>query len=84
LRDHPEVLARVGAYQAGADVFSMLRPGEKPRAKDDGKVTTSVRIELEKLEALKIIAARQRVRVNELVLQGVDHVIALHKQGRAA
>jgi predicted HicB family RNase H-like nuclease len=47
-------------------------------------MTTSMRIEPEKLEALKIIAARQRVRVNELVLQGIDHVIALHKQERAA
>jgi hypothetical protein len=41
-------------------------------------------MEPEKLEALKIIAARERVRVNELVLQGIDHVIALRRQGRAA
>jgi predicted HicB family RNase H-like nuclease len=55
------------------------------RAKvDDGKMTTSMRIEPEKLEALKIIAARERIRVNDLVMQGIDHVIALRRQGRAA
>jgi predicted HicB family RNase H-like nuclease len=59
-------------------------PANKRAKVDDGKMTTSMRIEPEKLEALKIIAARERVRVNELVMQGVDHVIALHKQGRAA
>jgi hypothetical protein len=59
---------------------------DKPAKKawDDGKMTTSLRIEPEKLEALKIIALRERVRVNELVLRGIDHVIALSKQGRAA
>ena len=58
----------------------------KPAKKtaDDGKITTSLRIEPEKLEALKIIALRERVRVNELVIRGVDHIIALHKQSQAA
>lgn len=47
-------------------------------------MTTSLRVEPEKLEALKIIALRERVRVNDLVLEGIDHVIALRRQGRAA
>jgi hypothetical protein len=59
-------------------------PATKRAKVDDGKMTTSMRIEPDKLETLKIIAARQRVRVNDLVLQGIDHVIALHKQERAA
>jgi hypothetical protein len=50
------------------------------RKVDDGKMTTSLRIDLAKLEALKIIALRKRVRVNDLVLQGIDHVIALNKE----
>lgn len=50
---------------------------------DDGKITTSLRIEANKLEALKILALRRRVRVNDLVVEGIDHVIALHKE-RAA
>jgi len=49
---------------------------------DDGKITTSLRIDTDKLEALKIIALRERVRVNDLVLEGIDHVIGL-RRGRA-
>jgi predicted HicB family RNase H-like nuclease len=61
-------------------------PAVKPAKKvaDDGKMTTSLRIDPEKLEALKIIALRERVRVNELVIRGIDHIIALHKQSQAA
>ena len=59
-------------------------PATKRAKVDDGKMTTSMRIEPEKLEALKIIAARERIRVNDLVMQGIDHVIALRRQARAA
>ncbi len=61
-------------------------PTAKPAKKvaDDGKMTTSLRIDPEKLEALKIIALRERVRVNELVVRGIDHIIALHNLGKAA
>jgi hypothetical protein len=60
-------------------------PAVKPKA-GDGKLTTSLRIEPARLEALKIIAFRERVRVNDLVLEGIDHVLALRRQkaGQAA
>jgi hypothetical protein len=44
----------------------------------DGRVVTTLRIEPELLEALKIIAARKRGKVNDLILEGVAHVLALH------
>jgi hypothetical protein len=77
LREHPVVLARVRAYQAGQDVLSTLTPGEKPRAADD-RINTTVRISPEGLEALKNVAAAKRVRVNDLLLDGAEHVLALY------
>jgi hypothetical protein len=44
----------------------------------DSRTATTLRIEPEKLEALKIIAARKRCRVNDLILEGVDYILALH------
>jgi hypothetical protein len=43
-------------------------------------MTTSLRLDAAKLEALKIIALRKRVHVNDLVVEGIDHVIALNKE----
>lgn len=70
------MLARVRAYQAGEDVQSKLLPGEKPRAADD-RVNTTLYIGPEDLEKLKIIAAKERRRVNDLILEGIAHVLAL-------
>jgi hypothetical protein len=42
-------------------------------------MATTIRIEPERLEALKILAAKRRVRVNDLLLEGVNHVLALHR-----
>jgi hypothetical protein len=53
-------------------------PSVRPKV-DDSKLTTSLRIDAEKLGALKMIALRERVRVNDLVVEGIDHVIALRK-----
>lgn len=50
-----------------------------PKGKD-GRVTTTLRIEPSWLEALKIIAAKRRVRVNDLLLEGAAHVLALNGQ----
>jgi hypothetical protein len=52
----------------------------------DRRIATSVRIEPDKLDELKMLAVRKRVKVNDLILQGVDHVLALARQtpGRAA
>jgi hypothetical protein len=58
-------------------------PPPAARKADDGKVTTSMRIDADKMEALKVIAVRERVRVNDLVVEGINHVIA-QRRGRAA
>ena len=50
-----------------------------PKAKD-GRVTTTLRIEPGWLEALKIVAAKRRVKVNDLLLEGAAHVLALNGQ----
>ena len=50
-----------------------------PKAKD-GRVTTTLRIEPSWLEALKIVAAKRRVKVNDLLLEGAGHVLALNGQ----
>jgi hypothetical protein len=44
----------------------------------DSRISTTLRIEPDRLEALKIIAAKRRVRVNDLILEGVAHVLALN------
>lgn len=54
-------------------------PAAAPKAKD-GRVTTTLRIEPSWLEALKIVAAKRRVRVNDLLLEGAAHVLALNGQ----
>lgn len=56
----------------------------KPVRLTDQRINTTLRLEPEKLERLKIIAARKRVRVNDLLLEGVDHVLALYSLGTAA
>jgi hypothetical protein len=50
----------------------------------DRRINTTLRLEPEKLERLKIVAARKRIRVNDLLLEGVDHVLALYSLGTAA
>ena len=46
----------------------------------DGRITTTLRIEPSWLEALKIVAAKKRVKVNDLLLEGAAHVLALNGQ----
>ncbi len=48
---------------------------EKP---SDGRMNTTLRISPEGLRALKNVAADKRVRVNDLVLEGVEYVLALN------
>ena len=74
-------LDTVLARKPGPESAPEPTPAQSVKRKvDDGKMTTSLRIDPAKLEALKIIAFRKRVRVNDLVLQGIDHVIALNKE----
>lgn len=44
----------------------------------DGRMNTTLRISPEGLKALKNVAADKRVRVNDLVLEGVEYVLALN------
>ena len=88
MNDNPDLLR--DAAEVAQDALDQyrgriedIRPAPSPApAKaeaDDEKITMSLRIDSAKLGALKIIALRKRVRVNDLVLQGIDHVIALNK-----
>ena len=56
----------------------------RPPRLTDLRRPTSVRIEPEKMERLKVIAYRRRIRVNELILEGIDHVLALYGERDAA
>ena len=47
------------------------------KAKDD-RINTTLRISPEGLEALKNVAAAKRTRVNDLLLEGAEHVLALN------
>jgi hypothetical protein len=57
-------------------------PAPSVRRVDD-RINTTLRLAPSKLEQLKILAARRRVRVNDLVLEGVDHVLALGQKSAA-
>jgi hypothetical protein len=52
-------------------------PARRQETKD-ARITTTVRLSPEMLEALKIVAARKRVRVNDLLLEGAAHVLAIN------
>jgi hypothetical protein len=52
-------------------------PAPMPKAKDD-RINTTIRISPEGLEALKVVAASKRIRVNDLLLEGAEHVLALN------
>jgi len=47
------------------------------KPKDD-RINTTIRISPAGLEALKNVAAAKRVRVNDLLLEGAEHVLALN------
>ena len=52
---------------------------EAPKAKpSDDRINTTLRISPEGLEALKNVAAAKRCRVNDLLLEGAEHVLALN------
>ncbi len=48
----------------------------------DSRTTTTLRIEPAQLEALKIIAAKKRTKVNDLLLEGAAHILALYGEKR--
>ena len=53
-------------------------PKLKAAKAGDGRINTTFRISPQGLEALKIVAAEKRTRVNDLLLEGAEHVLALH------
>jgi hypothetical protein len=57
-----------------------IAPEPKPgRPPGDGRVLTSLRLPAETLMALKMAAVREQVKVNDLVLEGIDHVLRLRQ-----
>lgn len=68
------------ATKAPAPVAPVAVPEpEKRDPKVDAKVATTLHIRPADLKALKIIAANNPgVKVNDLILEGVAHVLALH------
>jgi hypothetical protein len=54
-----------------------LAPPAKQKPKDD-RINTTLRISPEGLEALKNVAAAKRIRVNDLLLEGAEMVLALN------
>ena len=68
------------------DVAAAVAPPQatRPQRLTDRRINTTLRLEPEKLERLKIVAARKQIRVNDLLLEGVDHVLALYSLGTAA
>lgn len=44
----------------------------------DGRINTTLRISPDGLEALKNVAAAKRIRVNDLLLEGAEYVLALN------
>jgi hypothetical protein len=69
-KDQPQQLA--------STELAVPPPRASPIKATDSRTATTFRIEPERLEALKILAAKRRVRVNDLILEGVDHVLALN------
>ena len=51
---------------------------EVTRPRKDDRINTTLRISPEGLEALKNVAAAKRIRVNDLLLEGAEHVLALN------
>jgi hypothetical protein len=69
--------SRTAALASEATAPPLPSP-KAPATPAKAKVVTSLHISPADLERLKIIAARERTKVNDLVLQGIAHVLALH------
>jgi predicted HicB family RNase H-like nuclease len=56
----------------------------KPSKVDDGKMTTSLRIRPELLSELKVLAVQRRCRVNDVVVEAIENLLALNGRKTAA
>lgn len=72
-------LAQDASLAQGSDMPDPVpAPALTPVKVSDGRVNTTLRISPQGLEALKIVAASKRCRVNDLLLEGAEHVLALN------
>jgi predicted DNA binding CopG/RHH family protein len=65
------------AQAAAPEIEAMMATDQTAKPKDD-RINTTLRISPEGLEALKNVAAAKRIRVNDLLLEGAEHVLALN------
>ena len=63
---------------AQAQTAEVAPAEDRPAKPKDGRINTTLRISPEGLEALKNIAAAKRIRVNDLLLEGAEHVLGLN------
>jgi hypothetical protein len=61
---------------ANLDAAPEQPPVAMPVKVSDGRINTTIRISPEGLEALKVVAAAKRIRVNDLLLEGAEYVLA--------
>ena len=59
-------------------------PAAKPPKADDGKITSSLRMSPHLWSELKVLAVQRRCRVNDLIVEGVENLLALNGRKTAA
>jgi hypothetical protein len=64
-------------FSAALEKEQEAPPEALTKPKDD-RINTTLRISPEGLEALKNVAAAKRIRVNDLLLEGAEYVLALN------
>jgi hypothetical protein len=69
-----------------ADPAPVVAAAPEPAGVDDNKMTTSIRIDRDKLFELKTLAHRRRCRVNDLIMQGINYVldVSRNREGETA
>jgi len=73
----PSFSAALAQDHAPAPTLLEAGPAKATKLKDD-RINTTLRISPEGLEALKNVAAAKRSRVNDLLLEGAEHILALN------
>ena len=77
-------LAAAMAQKQPAAVEPVPTSKAKPPKVDDGKMTTSLRIRPELLSELKVLAVQRRCRVNDVVVEAIENLLALNGRKTAA
>jgi hypothetical protein len=76
-------LAQKPQLQPAAAEPSAAPEAKRPKG-DDGSITTSLKIQRDVLAELKVLALHRRCSVNDLILEGVENVLALNGRRTAA